>query len=273
MRALFTAIVILSLTPRVLAHGDMHERINALTTAIAGEPDSGSLYLQRAELHRAHEDYPAALQDYARAEALAHGQSAIDYGRGLALAALRRDAEAVASLTRCVEREPRRYDAFAARARLHARSARIEEAVADYDRAIALAPVPEPDFLLERARILARATPPQLDRAATGLREALANRGNVAALALELCDIEIRREKFDEALAIIDRLRSSARRQENWLMRRGEILTKAGRADEATRTFREALAALEALAPHLRGAPATRELEETLRTRIADTRR
>jgi tetratricopeptide (TPR) repeat protein len=276
----FPALAILgvmSLTgfaPRAQAHGDLHERIAALTAAIDAAPADGPLYLQRAELHRAHEDYPAALSDYDRAESLIPKDTrdvagAIDYGRGMALAAMGRDAEAEASLDRCLARDPSRYDAFAARARVRARRGKTGESAADYDRAIALSPAAEPDYLLERARLLAGATPPQLERAAAGLRDALERTGCTAPLALELCEIEMRRGKVDAALAVIDRLRSGTRRQESWLARRGELLLRAGRRDEAEASFREALSALEALSPRLRGTAATRELEESLRSRIA----
>lgn len=40
----------------LLAHGDLHERIAALSLAIQASPTNASLFLQRGELHRLHQE-------------------------------------------------------------------------------------------------------------------------------------------------------------------------------------------------------------------------
>src|SRR5688572_33256037 len=54
-------VVCLVITLPLAAHGDLHERIAALTKQIDDAPTNAELYLKRGELHRAHRDWKLAL--------------------------------------------------------------------------------------------------------------------------------------------------------------------------------------------------------------------
>src|SRR5262245_7785095 len=70
-----------------LAHGDLHEQIAAATSQIEKNPKNAELYLKRGELHRAHEDWDAALADYERAAILNPKLIVVDLARGKVLLA------------------------------------------------------------------------------------------------------------------------------------------------------------------------------------------
>lgn len=258
-------VLLVALAARCAAHGDLHDQIVAVTAAIEAQPKNGELYFKRAELRRAHEEYTAALTDYEKADA---SLSAVQYGRGLAFAALHKEDEALAALDLCVAATPAHFNAFAARARIRTTRGETGAGVADFDRAIALAPSPDPDLFLDRAKALTAAKPPQLEAAAVGLRAGLALLGDIVSLGLALCDIEVQRSHFDAALAVLDRLRARSQRQETWLARRGEILLKANRPDEAAAAFREVRTSLDALPVHLRNTRAMQQLEASLQTHL-----
>ncbi len=264
MRAI-VLILLVAFAARCAAHGDLYDRIVALTASIEAQPENKELYFQRAELRRAHEEYAAALADYDKADA---SLSAVQYGRGLVFAALHSDDEALAALDRCVAATPVHFNALAARARIRAARSETAAAVADFDRAIALAPSPDPDLFLDRARTLTGAKPPQLEAAAAGLRAGITLLGDIVSLGLTLCDIEVQRGHFDEALAVLDRLRARSQRQETWLARRGEVLLKASRPAEASVAFREARTALDALPAHMRNTRAMQQLDDSLRAHL-----
>jgi hypothetical protein len=63
-------VAAVALAPQAAAHGDLHEQIQAVTARRAEAPASAPLHLKRAELHRAHRQWEAALADYARVAAL-----------------------------------------------------------------------------------------------------------------------------------------------------------------------------------------------------------
>ena len=48
-------------SPALLAHGDLHDRIVEISAQIERQPASSGLIFKRAELHRHHGDWPAAL--------------------------------------------------------------------------------------------------------------------------------------------------------------------------------------------------------------------
>ena len=265
MRVAIALLSLVALTIRCAAHGDLHGQIEAVTVAIASTPQDGELYFRRAELHRSHGDYPSALADYERADVQS---SAVQYGRGVVLVALHKEDEALAAFDRCVRTTPEHSNALAARGRIRATRGETDATVADFDRAIETAPAPDPDLFLARANALLAAKPPRLEAAAAGLTVAMRRLGDIVSLGAVLCEIEVQRAHFDEALAVVDRLRARSQRQESWLARRGEILLKANRREEAAAAFREARTALDALPPQSRTTKAMQELDASLQSRL-----
>ena len=255
---------------QAFAHGDLHDRIVEITAQIARQPANADLIFKRAELNRQHEDWPAALADYAKVDAITPGLPGVHFGRGSILLAQGKTAAAIAALDLGLAAAPENVEALATRARAHVALGDVDAAVADYDRALSLAPRPEPDHYLERANALAGAKPPRLDEAALGLEAAMTRLGAIPSLGLTLCDIEVRRGNFDAALALNDKLRARLKRQESWLERRGDILLTAGRKAEGADAIKEALALVEALPAHVRHTKATGDLEARLRVRVSE---
>ena len=72
----------IALAPLIaFAHGDVHERIAAVNERIAQDTNNATLYIQRGELHREHQDWPAATADYDRAAQLDLKLSRVDFYR------------------------------------------------------------------------------------------------------------------------------------------------------------------------------------------------
>ena len=78
-------------------------------------------------------------------------------------------------------------------------------------------------------------------------------------------DLEIRRGNLDGALARLEHASASSPRQETWLARRGEILERAGRLEEARDSFALALREIDRLPTHRRRTDAMTRLDERLR--------
>jgi predicted negative regulator of RcsB-dependent stress response len=92
--------------------------------------------------------------------------------------------------------------------------------------------------------------------------EGLKRFGPLVGMQLYAIELECARKHFDEALTRLETISARAERKERWLVRRGEILTLAGRRDEARKSFTAALAAIESLPPRLRQSPAILELKK-----------
>ena len=258
--------VCLMLPSPVAGHGDLHERIAALTKQIEQCPTNADLYLQRGELHRLHRDWDAALADYERAAQRDPGLAAIDLHRGRMLLEAGRAQSARAALDRFLARHPDHAEARVARARVLVRLGHRAAAAEDFTRAIAQLPRPKPEYYLERARALAADGDERLDEALRGLDEGLEKLDQPVALQLFAIDLDLKKRRYDAALARLEKISAQAARRETWLARRGEILEQAGRPAEARKAFRAGLAATESLPPHRRNVKAVVELEKRLRT-------
>jgi predicted Zn-dependent protease len=251
------------------AHGDLHERIAAVTERIAKSPRDAKLYFQRAELHREHEDWKAAWADYDEAARLDPALEPLDRCRGLLLLQSGRAVEAKPYLDRHLERRPDDGDGYLIRARALVETGSPLDASRDYTAAIERLPRVQPEHYVERARALVQAGPSYLPTAVRGLDEGIRRLGSNVALESVAADIEADLKRYDAALARVDRIAAQASRKEMWLARRGSILERAGRTAEARAAYETALKSIESLPPAKRRARATRELEESVRAAIA----
>ncbi|HXG62702.1 MAG TPA: tetratricopeptide repeat protein [Planctomycetota bacterium] len=251
----------------LLVHEDLELQIAELTRRMEREGASAELYYRRAELHRFHEDWPAARADYDRAERLDPGLAEVDLGRGRMWLGAGSPDRAEAALVRFLSRRPDHAGALLERARARRALGRPAEAARDYTRALARLPDPKPDFFLERARAQEEAG--DLAGALAGLEEGMKRLGRIVTLESAALELEIASGRLDEALARLERLAAGTPRPEPWLVRRGEVLRRAGRAAEAEAAFRAALAALETLPPARRAVKSVRDLEARARAGLS----
>lgn len=227
----------------VAAHGDLHDRIAALTERIAREPGNADLVLRRGELHRQHRDWAASLADYDRAASLAPSLAVVEYLRALVWLETGAPDAALGALDRFLARQPDHGNAHLARARALRRLGRPREAADAFGRALVLLPRPTPDHYLERAHALSDAD--DLDGAVGALDDGLARLGRVVSLETAAVDLEVRAERWEAALARLERATTAASPAS--MVRRASILERAGRLDDARVAYAAASKALERL--------------------------
>lgn len=260
-----TLLLALLLAAPVQGHDGLREQITVLTAQLTREPSRGGLYLRRGELQRAAGDLPKARMDLEHATTL----DAALPGLPLAWARLQLDerhpSDAVTSATRALAAQPSSTAALRLRAEAHVQMHQRDRAVADLTRLIALAP--EPDTVLERARLLEE-EPAALEQALAGIEDGLQRIGPVVTLQLEAIDLERRLDRFDAALRRIDAITAHAPRKEAWLARRGELLEDARRTADALAAYQAALDAVDALPANTRTTRATGALVSDLHHRI-----
>ncbi len=255
---------LLAFPPQTLAHGDLHERILALTQQIRTNTASPELRLQRADLCRQHGDYPGATADAAEALRLQPDWPAAILQRARIQFDAGQAAAAADSATACLRLDAASPDALVIRARSRLQLGLLADAVTDFNRVLAPknGPRPLPDLYLERAR--AQAALGQLTNAVCGLDEGLMRLGETPSLALPALEYERALGDFAAALARVERVRKFFT-PENFLALRGEVLLQAGRRAEAETDFLAGLAGIETISPARRALPQTQELEARLR--------
>ncbi|HEY8228756.1 MAG TPA: tetratricopeptide repeat protein [Pyrinomonadaceae bacterium] len=245
-------VICLALLPSfVLAHEGLHEQIEAVTAKIKRDPKNASLYLQRGELHRLHRDWIRAAADYDRAKSLQPSLTIVDLARGKMLFESRRLQQAKFVLDRFLRRQPNHVEGLVTRARVLSRIGARVQAAQDFTQALALAPTPEPEIYLERAKALA-GDKRYFEEALRGLDEGIKRLGPVVTMQLAAIDLELSRRNYDSALTRLDVIAAQSERKEMWLIQRGEILRSAGRIEEARAAFNAALVAIDSLPPERR---------------------
>jgi predicted Zn-dependent protease len=243
-------------------HGDLDLQIEKLGESIRAQPASAELHLRRAELHRAHEDWPAARSDYLRARELDPALAETDLGLGRVELAAGRPEESRRRLDLYLQARPDSAPGLVERARARHALGDDGGAVRDYDRGLALWEVPRPDHFIERCRF---ARPLGFDRALAGLDEGLRRLGPLVTLLEEAVRLETEAGRLEQALARVDLVLASLPRKDRWLERRGHLLSRLGRSEEATAAFEAGLREIESLPAARRQARETADLEARLR--------
>ncbi len=165
------------------------------------------------------------------------------------------------AVNRFLAKRPKHAKALVTRGRVRAQLSLGLAAVKDFTRAIELSPHPPPDYYLERGRALASGREEYIDEAFRGLDDGITRLGPLAAIQILAIDLELERKQYDAALNRLEQIERQSKRKEKWLIRRGDILAQASRADESREAFRQALAAIESLPERHRKTKATKELE------------
>ena len=254
MRRLLVALLF---SVPLFAHEGLHEQIEAVSRAIVAEPRNAALYLKRGELHRLHREWKQAARDYERAHTLDRDLYAVELAQGRMLFDSGRAREAIAPLQRYVQAAPRDPAGHLALARALMTAGRTSAAIVSFEAA--LSPRPDPEVALEYvAALVANRRREDALRYLDGL-EPLVTYQRAAI------DLEQRAGHLDAALRRIEAAEAGAERKEEWMERRGDLLIKMGRAEEARTAYRAALDALATLPPERRHTRAIAAKERRLR--------
>ena len=254
-----------------VAHSPAQERIATLNERMKVEPASAELYLARGEMHRNAAEWDAALSDYAAARRLAPGLDVLDLAEGRLHLDAGRPEVAEAAFDRFLAREPRHAPAYALRARARAARGNHLGAADDLSRAIATATEDSLNYewYLERADALVKAGPEHRPEAILSLDQWRAAVGSIVVLDLAALDLELASGELAAALARVDRVLQTAPRNGQWAARRGEILERMGRQQEAQAAYAAALEQILALPAGRRASASLHALEASTRAALA----
>ncbi|MFO1459124.1 MAG: tetratricopeptide repeat protein [Verrucomicrobiota bacterium] len=267
-RAAFIGALLLAGIAALNAHGPVHEQILLLNAELEQHPDDPARLSRRGELLLLHGLPADAQKDFARVATLRPNDITNDFRLGQAGLELGATNEAVLRLERFVNARPDSIPGHRSLFRALQLAGRPREAAAQLEAAIALSPDPLPDWYLDQARALQAAGAPAED-VLRPLDTGIVRLGPLPALELMGVEVEQQRGATDKALARLDALAARAERKERWTARRGDVLLKAGRTNEARIEFQSALRALDALPDKLRRAWTASELRQQIEAKLA----
>lgn len=250
---------------------DLHLRIERLSARIDAAPADYQLHVRRGELYRQHADFEGALADFAEAARTGppEFQSSVDFLRGRTWLDAGRPDIALPVLDRFVKAQPEHVGGRLVRARVHEALDQFEAAIWDYSVAIKLQDRPSPDLYLDRARLQASDRVNRPDDSLRGIDEGIATLGPLVTLLQFAIELETRRDNFEAAMQRIAALPERVQSQPRWLVRRADLLQRAGRIEEAQGVYAAAFVAIESLPKNRRNTRANTALAATVAASLA----
>ncbi len=242
-----------------VAHAPIEKRIEALTKMIEKDQENADLFLERGGLYSSHGEWASAVADFEHVAELNPDLAAVDLSLGRMFLASGRLIQAEDALERFNLRVPNHAEAHVTLAMVLVQLDRRREAVAEYTRAIKLCRNPAPRLYLERAKVLTDEG--YVDEALRGLDEGIQKLGPTITLQLCAIDLELKKNQFDAALLRLEQITAKASRRETWLARRGDILERAGKGDQALMTYVAVLEEIQMLPTHLQSTQAMNQLK------------
>lgn len=237
---------LLAAAPAMRAHGDDQLLIDALTEEL-GKTADPDLLIRRGELFRHHQEWEKAEADFVAAGQLDSKLALVDFFRARVLLEAGSPAKALPFVARYVAASPNEAEGWFLRGEVSHALGKSTAGADDYAEGIRRSPRPRPEHYLRRARLLAAAPPRDLERVLAAVNEGIAKLGPVISLVDYAITLEVESGNYAAALQRVELALTHAPRRETWLVRRGDILVKAGRIPEAIVSYRSALSAIEEL--------------------------
>ncbi len=252
------------------SHGALQEQIMEVTKEIEQDSTDALLYLKRGELYRYHRDWDLALSDFDLASRLDANLDIVVLGRGKTLFEAGWYERAKPVLDHFLLKSPNHIEGLLTRARVLRHLGQNLAAAVDYTQALAGSHEPRPEHYIERAQAIITEGREYWPAAISGLDEGLEKLGQIVTLQLLAIDLEVKLKQYDGAIARIAQVESQSPRKEKWLLRRGQILTAAGRLGKAQACYGEALSRIETLTSRKRNLQSTLRLEGEIRAALAE---
>ncbi|MDC1287838.1 hypothetical protein N8198_08125 [Gammaproteobacteria bacterium] len=268
---LITLVVTLIAALPVAAHGPGLDEIDAISTQITESGEQAALYAKRARVYQNNHMWTQAMSDFDRAAELDSQNSQYDLDRAQLSFEADEFLRALDFIDLFLLRHESSNEALLIRARSYRALGQYQPAVESYRQALAELSTfegsPMPEWYIEYADTWLLAG--EKRNALRVLHQGIEQLGVLGVLQLRAAELEVDLELYDSALARIDQLLTQAQRKDLWLARRAEILSKAGRDDEAFWTYVQAYASLQSLPPRLQNLPVSIELENRLQQQFS----
>jgi tetratricopeptide (TPR) repeat protein len=198
---------------------------------ILQEPANALFRFQRGELNLLDGKWKWAREDCEEAERLAPGKFPVDRLQAQILDGEGKLTEAKALFDRFISANPHDSIGYAARARVHMKLERVEEALSDYRSALANQAAPDANLFLEVASALRGNE--RKEEAVKVLTRALELHKDEPTLVTQALELEASMGAFDAALTKVEAMQRTSPRPELWMAKKAALLEQAGRKEES----------------------------------------
>ena len=256
--------------PPAMAEDDVLEALETINRRLADTPKDPALLVQRSQLYTLRAQYDLAVADLNQADQLG-GLPTLQYEKAKLFLTAGWNETGLEHANKYVAANPNDYQGYLVRARLLAKLNRYPESADDYFRVMEKNRDTTLEIFIEGAKAVTTEDGAHLSQALKMLEQGISRIGPVVTLQTAALEAELRQNQWDAALARVDKITAAMPRKDSWIAKRGDILVKAGRYDEARKTYQQALDAIQKLNANQRRHPDTVNLEKQLKELIATT--
>lgn len=250
------------------AHGDYHEVVAEIESALKKEPENSELHFRLAVACEEHGEWSSALVALERAERLAPGKHPVALVQGLALAKGGQYQAAEAVLGEFITAHPHHAKALTERARVKLKLKRPDEAIRDFQTVLKTAREPEMEVFLEIAALWV--SQGNRAEAAKVLNDGIARLGPHPELLERALEMAVAEGQTEVAMGHLEALKQTSPQPQAWLAQKAKLLAQAGRREEAQTMWRELRDHLLALPNLERGQPHLNRLLEEAHTALGE---
>lgn len=252
------------------AHGPGLEEVNRITSLMNTDGEQPQLYVKRALVYQANQHWQEAMSDFNKAAELDSLNAQYDVDRARLSYQAGEFQIALDFIDLFLLRGEMTTEAWLIKARSFRALQQIEKAIPAYAAAMQKWSTMDsgisPEWYVEYSNTL------QLlgeNAEALDVFEQGINRlGSLSVFQTGAIRLEVDLARYDSALKRNQQLLDQAQRKDIWLSQRADILSKAGRLEEARLVYQQAYAELQRLPQRLQNLPVSRALAETLKSQI-----
>lgn len=248
VRSLLTGVAVLFCIQTGIAHGDFHERLKKVTEEIRMNQDSAFLFFKRGKLYYHHEEYPAALKDLQQATGLGLEDTFCDLLYAKTYQQLDSLERAMVYLEKVVQKEADNVIALKTKAQIFFEQEHYQLSALMYEEVIAKSRRTVPENYLDAAKSWELLdTTVGRTNALNLLQQGISQIGPLFAFYMEIRDIHLRNNAFDQAITVQNKLIELSNRKEKALYEAAEICLRFNKKEAAKNYLLSGLDAVEKL--------------------------
>ena len=251
------------------AHGDLDERIAAVSTEIEASPDSSFLFFKRAKLYYEHEDFSLAIEDLDAAAKLGHEGLVSNLYYAKSYKGLEKYKQSIKYLDKILAQEPEYVRALKIKAEIYSIQEKYSASAALYQKVITHSIKTIPENYIQTSNAWLKAdTEESFQNSIKVLEQGLSDLGNIYTLQHELKTAYLSKKKYKNALVIQETIIEQSARKERPYFEAGNICLSMEDPIQAKAYFTLALEAIQALHPKHRRLRVTKDLKKQIESKL-----
>ena len=232
-----TLLILLVLALPCPAHTDLQLQIDKLTHDLSSDPANTDLLMKRGDLHRRHQDWGLAHDDFARVRQIDPGHPYIDWFAGRLEVEAGEPQKGIALLDEFLKHKPQHVIALQNRAQGYLLLSQPLPAANDYRAVIQHSKTPGPELYRACASAYLAAGETYYEQAMDIVRQGLMRIPGEISLTGLGTDISLARADLDTAQTLIDSLPGPVMGLSQWKVRGALLDCLSGQNESAAKGF------------------------------------